>query len=35
VRVDRSSLNIKEMTLEGTSFDFGQRKNISLSLLGA
>lgn len=34
VRIDRSSLNIKEMTLDGTVFDFGGRDNISLSLLG-
>ena len=33
-RVDRSSLNIKKMTLEGTLLDFGGRKSISLSLLG-
>jgi dihydrofolate synthase/folylpolyglutamate synthase len=33
-RVDRSSLKIKEMTLGGTTFDFGTRENVSLSLLG-
>lgn len=34
-RVDRDSMNIKEMTLDGTSFDFGERENIRLSLLGS
>ena len=33
-RVDRSSLEIKEMTLGGTTLDFGEREDISLSLLG-
>ena len=33
-RVDRSTLKIKEMTLGGTTFDFGGRENLSLSLLG-
>ena len=33
-RVDRSRLKIKEMTLDGTRFDFGERKDVSLSLLG-
>ena len=33
-RVDRSTLEIKEMTLDGTTFDFGGRENLSLSLLG-
>ncbi len=33
-RVERSSLCITEMTLDGTIFDFGERKNINLSLLG-
>ncbi len=32
--VDRKGLKIREMTLDGTSFDFGKRKNIELSLLG-
>lgn len=34
-RVDRGSLEIKEMTLDGTTFDFGNRENIQLSLLGS
>ena len=33
--VDRSSLKIKEMTLDGTVFDFKDRKDLSLSLLGS
>ena len=33
-RVDRSTLKIKEMTFGGTTFDFGGRENLSLSLLG-
>ncbi len=33
-KVDRSMLKIGEMTLEGTTFDFGERKDILLSLLG-
>ena len=33
-RVDRSTLEIKEMTLDGTTFDFGVKRDISLSLLG-
>ena len=34
LRVDRSSLEIKEMTLGGTTLDFGGREGITLSLLG-
>ena len=33
--VDRTSLKIKKMTLDGTSFDYGTRKDIMLSLLGS
>jgi len=33
-RPDRSSLEIKEMTLDGTTFDFGERKGMFISLLG-
>ena len=33
--VDRKSLNIKEMKLDGTVFDFGERRDILLSLLGS
>ncbi len=34
LKIDRSTLCINEMTLDGTDFDFGERKNILLSLLG-
>jgi dihydrofolate synthase/folylpolyglutamate synthase len=34
-RVDRSKLQIKQSTLEGTLFDFGERKDIKISLLGS
>ncbi len=34
LKVDRSTLKFNEMTLDGTDFDFGERKNILLSLLG-
>lgn len=33
--VDRSSLKIKEMSLDGTIFDHKERKDLSLSLLGS
>ncbi len=33
--VDRSTLKIKEMTLEGTTFDYKDGKDLSLSLLGS
>ncbi len=33
-KVDRSTLKINELTLDRTSFDFGSRKDILLSLLG-
>ncbi len=33
--VDRTRLNIKQMSLEGTLLDFGERKDIFLPLLGA
>lgn len=32
---DRDSISIKEATLGGTVFDYGNRKNISISLLGS
>lgn len=32
--VDRSTLKINEMTLNGTSFDYGERRGMTLSLLG-
>ncbi len=34
LKVDRSTLKINKMTLEETDLDFGNRKNIMLSLLG-
>ncbi len=34
LKIDRSTLRINGMTLDGTDFDFGDRKNINLSLLG-
>lgn len=34
-RVDRSRIKIKSSTLEGTSFDFGEYKDIKLALLGS
>ncbi len=34
LKIDRSTLHINQMTLGGTDFDFGERKNILLSLLG-
>lgn len=34
-KIDRSSLAIKEMTLEGTFFDFGAHKEIKIPLLGS
>jgi dihydrofolate synthase/folylpolyglutamate synthase len=34
-RVDRSKLSVKESTLEGTIFDFGEHKNMNISLLGS
>ena len=33
--VDRTSLRINKMTLDGTSFDYGMRKDMMLSLLGS
>ena len=35
IKADRSRLKINEMTLEGTLLDFGEFKNIKLSLLGS
>lgn len=32
--VDRSTLSLRQMTLDGTVFDFGEYKNLSLNLLG-
>lgn len=34
-RVDRSSLRIREASLDGTVFDFKDRQNLTLSLLGS
>ncbi len=34
LKVDRSTLKINEMTLSGTSFDYGERQGMTLSLLG-
>lgn len=34
-RVDRSKLSLRESTLEGTIFDFGEHKNMKISLLGS
>lgn len=34
-KMDRSSLLVKEMTLEGTVFDFGEHKDIKIPLLGS
>ena len=35
IRVDRSHMNIKKMTLEGTDFDLGEHKDIHIPLLGS
>ena len=35
VKIDRSTLKIKEMTLDGTVFDFDRYKNVKIPLLGA
>ncbi len=35
IKVDRSDMNIKKMTLEGTDFDLGGHKNIHIPLLGS
>lgn len=35
IKVDRSMLKIKKMTLEGTDFDFGEYKDIGIPLLGS
>ena len=35
IKVDRSDMNIKKMTLEGTDFDLGEHKNIHIPLLGS
>ncbi len=35
VKIDRSTMNIKNMTLGGTDFDFGDHKNIHIPLLGS
>lgn len=34
-KVDRSTLSVKEMTLDGTVFDFGEHKNVKIPLLGS
>ena len=34
-RVDYSALTVRSMTLDGTCFDFGERNELKLSLLGA
>jgi dihydrofolate synthase/folylpolyglutamate synthase len=34
-RVDRSNLSVRDSTLEGTIFDFGEHKNMKISLLGS
>jgi len=33
-KVSRERLSVNKMTLDGTSFDFGERKNVNLPLLG-
>ena len=35
IKVDRSSMNIKKMTLDGTDFDFGCHKDVHIPLLGS
>lgn len=35
IKADRSSLNIKKMTLDGTDLDFGAHKDIHIPLLGS
>ena len=35
IKIDRSTMNIKKMTLEGTDFDFGQHKDVHIPLLGS
>ena len=35
IKVDRSSLNIKKMTLDGTDFDLGSHKDVHIPLLGS
>lgn len=34
-RIDRSTMKIKRMTLDGTDFDFGEHKNMHIPLLGS
>ena len=34
-KIDRSSLSVKEMTLGGTLFDFGEHKDVKIPLLGS
>ena len=35
VKIDRSSMNIKKMTLDGTDFDFGSHEDMHIPLLGS
>ena len=35
IKIDRSGMNIKEMTLDGTVFDFGCHKDMRIPLLGS
>lgn len=34
-KIDRSTMKIKRMTLDGTDFDFGEHKNMHIPLLGS
>ena len=35
IKIDRSGMNIKKMTLDGTDFDFGEHKDVHIPLLGS
>lgn len=35
IKIDRSAMNVKKMTLDGTDFDFGRHKDIHIPLLGS
>ena len=35
MKIDRSTLSVKEMTLDGTIFDFGEHKDVKIPLLGS
>ena len=35
INIDRSTMNVKNMTLDGTDFDFGKHRDMHIPLLGA